>query len=106
MGVRRRRGEHKGKEKGKGKGEKGKKEKKSKEKRERGGEEREREKMRRKSACSSSARRRSNGWNSLDQEEKSVYSTRATLQEVGILPTLVSFHPKGLFVKYGNASLF
>ena len=30
-----------------------------------------------------------NGRNSSDQEVKSVYSTRATLQEVGILPTLV-----------------
>ena len=31
---------------------------------------------------------------------------RAMLQEVGILPTLVYFHPKGLFVKYGNAACF
>ena len=28
------------------------------------------------------------------------------LQEVGILPTLVYFHLKGLFVKYGNATCF
>ena len=33
------------------------------------------------------------GWNSSDQDVKSVYSTRATLQEVGILPTLVYFPP-------------
>ena len=44
--------------------------------------------------------------NSSNQEIKYVYSMRATLQEVGILPTLVFFHPKGLFVKYGNAALF
>ena len=31
---------------------------------------------------------------------------RAMLQEVGILPTLVYFHPKGLFVKYGNVACF
>ena len=31
--------------------------------------------------------------NSSDQEVKSVYSTRATLKEVGILPTLVYFPP-------------
>ena len=28
-----------------------------------------------------------------DQEVKSVYSTRAALQEVEILPTLISFYP-------------
>ena len=28
------------------------------------------------------------------------------LQEVEILHTLVYFHPKGLFVKYGNAACF
>ena len=50
--------------------------------------------------------RRSDGWNWLDQEVKSIYSTRAMLQEVGILPTLVYFYPQGLFVKYGNAALF
>ena len=33
------------------------------------------------------------GRNSSDQEVKSVYSTRATLQDVGILPTLVYFPP-------------
>ena len=37
--------------------------------------------------------RHSNGRNSLDQEVKSVYSTRDTLQEVGILPNLVYFPP-------------
>ena len=50
--------------------------------------------------------RRSDGRNLSDQEVKSVYLTRATLQEVGILPTLIYFHPKGLFVKYGNATQF
>ena len=50
--------------------------------------------------------RRSDGRNSSDQEVKSVYSTRTTLQKVGIVSTLVYFHPKGLFVKYGNAALF
>ena len=33
------------------------------------------------------------GQNSSDQEVESVYSMRATLQEVGILPTLVYFTP-------------
>ena len=80
----------------KGKGKKGKKEKKEL-KRER--EERERERGRKRS-------RRSDDRNSSDQEVKVVYSTRATFQEVVILPTLVSFHPKGLFVKYGNATCF
>ena len=37
--------------------------------------------------------RRFDCWNSSDQEVKSVYSMRATLQEVGILPTLVYFPP-------------
>ena len=40
----------------------------------------------------------SNEWNSSDQEVNSVYSTKAMLQEVRILPTLVYFHHKGLFV--------
>ena len=68
-------------------------------KREREGEERKRERGRKGSW-------RSDGRNSSDQEVKVVYSTRATLQEVGILPTLVYFHPKGLFVKYGNVACF
>ena len=33
------------------------------------------------------------GQNSLDQEVKFVYLTSAALQEVGILPTLISFYP-------------
>ena len=37
--------------------------------------------------------RRSEGWNLSDQEVKSIYSTRATLKEVGILHTLVYFPP-------------
>ena len=37
--------------------------------------------------------RRSEGRNSSDQKVKFVYSTRATLQEVGILPTLDYFPP-------------
>ena len=68
-------------------------------KKEREGEEREKERGRKGSQCFI-------GRNSSDQEVKSVYSTRVTLQEVGILPTLVYFHPKGLFVKYGNPALF
>ena len=79
--VHRGREEHKGKEKEKGKGEKGKKE------REREGEESERERWRKGSW------RRSDFRNSSDQEVKSVYSTRATLQEVWIIPTLVYFPP-------------
>ena len=35
--------------------------------------------------------------NSLNQEVKSIYATKATLQGVGILPTLVYFHHKGCF---------
>ena len=50
--------------------------------------------------------RHSDGRNSSDQEVKSVYLMRATLQEIGILPTFVYFHPKGMFVKYGNAAYF
>ena len=56
------------------------------EKIEREGEERERERKRKGKRCS-------DGQNSSEQEVKSVYYTRATLQEVGILPTLVSFYP-------------
>ena len=37
-------------------------------------------------------KRCSHGLNSSDQEVKSKYSTGAMLQEVGILPTLVSFY--------------
>ena len=55
-------------------------------KRERKGEEMEREKRRRGKRCS-------DGQNSSDQEVKSVYSIRLALQEVEILPTLVSFYP-------------
>ena len=36
-----------------------------------------------------------NGRSSLGPELKSVYATRATLQEVGILPPLGYFHHKG-----------
>ena len=39
--------------------------------------------------------RRFDGRSLSGKELKSVYSTRPTLQEVGILPTLVYFHPKG-----------
>ena len=55
-------------------------------KRVREGEERERKRRRKGKRCSDSR-------NSSDQEVKSVYLTRATLQEVGILPILVSFYP-------------
>ena len=54
-------------------------------KRDREGEERERERMREGKWCS-------DGRNSSDQEVKSVYSTRAVLQEVRILPALVSLY--------------
>ena len=37
-----------------------------------------------------------------DQELKSVYATRATLQEVVILPTLVYFHPKGCLAVFST----
>ena len=87
--VRRRRGGQKAKEKEKGKGEKGMKEKKRKE-RERGRRKGERKREKRKLTCSS--RRRSDGWKSTEL--------------VGILHTLVDFHPKGLFVKYRNVAFF
>ena len=74
--------EKEGKKKGRGKERKEREEK----KKGREGEERERERKRKGKRCS-------NGQNSSDQEVKSVYSTRAALQEVGILPTLVSFYP-------------
>ena len=47
--------------------------------------------------ASSSDLRCSDGRSSLGRELKFVYSMKATLQEVGILPTLVYFHPKRLF---------
>ena len=53
---------------------------------EREGEERERERKRKGKRCS-------DGRNSSDQEVNSIYSMRAALQEVGILPTLVYFYP-------------
>ena len=64
----------------------------NKRKREREGEERERERGKgRKTGCSSSDLRCSDGRSLLGRELKSVYSTRAALQEVGILPTWVYF---------------
>ena len=53
-----------------------------------------------KTGCSSSDLHHSDDRNSSDQEVKSVYSTRATLQELGILPPLVYFHPKGYLVRF------
>ena len=78
--------EGKGRKKKRGKERKEREEKKREREREREGEEREKERRRKGKECSE-------GWNSSDQEVKSVYSTRAVLQEVGILPTLVSFYP-------------
>ena len=77
-----------------------------KEKREKGKKERKREGEKRKRERGRKGSRRSDGWNSSDQKVNSVYSMRATFQEVGILPTLVYFHSKGLFVKYRNAACF
>ena len=69
--------------------------------------ERKREKKRRRGKRKIEKRKSAFRWSELvGPEVKSVYSTRATLQEVGILLTLVYFHPKGLFVKYGNVALF
>ena len=63
--------------------------------------ERERERERKEDpTASSSDFWHSNGWSSLGRELKSVYSTRATLQEVEILLTLVYFHPKGTGFRY------
>ena len=47
---------------------------------------------------------RSDGRNFSNKEVKSVYLMRATLQEVEIIPTLVYFHPKGLFCKIWECS--
>ena len=71
---------------------KNKKQKKRKRERERKKKEKEKEESRRDSSPNF---RRSDGRNSLDQEVKSIYLMRATLQEVGILPTWVYFHHKG-----------
>ena len=57
-------------------------------------------KRKEKTACSSFDLRHSDDRNSSDQEVKSVYSTRAMLQEVGILPPLVYFHPKACLVGF------
>ena len=59
-----------------------------------------------KTDCSSSDLRRSDGQNSLDQEVKSVYSTRAMLQEVGIPLPLVYFHPKGCLAGFYRAACY
>ena len=69
-----------------------KKQKKRKRERERKKKEKEKGESRR---ASSPNFRRSDGRNSSDQEVKYIYSMRATLQEVGILPTWVYFHHKG-----------
>ena len=44
--------------------------------------------------------RHSDGRSLSSRELKFVYSMRATLQEVGILPILVYFHPKGIGFRY------
>ena len=79
-------------------------------KKEKEGKKKERERKERKRGKEKRERRRRNGEereierrikgkqcfdyrNSSDQEVKFVYSTRVALQEVGILPTLVSFYP-------------
>ena len=49
----------------------------------------------RKSACSSSSRQSFDDWNLSNQEVKFVYSTRATVLNVGILLILVYFYPLG-----------
>ena len=51
-------------------------------------------------AASSSDFQRYDSRSYSSRELKFVYSTRATLQEVGILPTLVYFHPKGTSFQY------
>ena len=50
--------------------------------------------------------RRFDSRNSSYQELKSVYSMRDTLQEKGILPTLVYFPPYEVVFKIWNAALF
>ena len=63
----------------------------------------------RESTASSYDLRHSDGQSSSDRELKFIYSMRATLQEVGILHTLVYFHPKGylaVFFFFYPKSLF
>ena len=50
--------------------------------------------------ASSSDFRRSDCQSLSSQELKSIYSTRAMLQKVGILFNLVYFHPKGTSFRY------
>ena len=69
------------------------KEGKKKRKKEREREERETERGEKEFDIPTVENRLSYGQNSSDQEVKSINSTRATLQEVGILPSLVYFPP-------------
>ena len=77
------------------------KEKKRKRERKRGKGERNRERKE-DSKASSSDFRCFDGRSSSCQELKSVYAMRATLQEVGSLPTLVYFHPQGYLVAFST----
>ena len=79
-------------------------------KREREGEERERERRKgRKTGCSSSDLRRFDGRSLPGRELKSIYSMRATLQKVEILPTWFIFTLRAVWSNFGtvgNAALF
>ena len=81
------------KEKRKGRERKERDEKKREREREREREKKGREKDGEKETGVSLAHWRSDSRDSSNEELKSVYAMRATLQEVGILPTLVSFPP-------------
>ena len=61
---------------------------------------RRKKKRKEKTACSSSNLPHSDDRNSSDEKVKSVYSNRSMLKEVGILPHLVYFHPKGCLVRF------
>ena len=70
-------------------------------KRDREIEERERERERKEDSIASSSNFRHSDDQSWSRRElKSVYAERATLQEVGIFPTLVYFCPKGTGFRY------
>ena len=70
-------------------------ERKRRKEREKGRTKGERKREKRKSTRSSSTYRHFDGRNSSNQEVKSVYSTRTTLKEVGILHISVYFYPLG-----------
>ena len=79
------------------------KKKKRKEKKKRERERTKKEKEKEESRLASSLDlQRSDDRNSLDQEVKSIYLMRATLQEVDTFPTLAYFHSKGCLAVFSS----